>query len=78
LAKIKGMPLLARISRDQALEIARQECERRDWPWVEPVLIKRRLLSYSGDNEPRADRGNVFMELSARSGSVLSAGFARR
>ena len=67
-----------RLTREQATEIARAECERNAWPWQEPVRVSRRLLGgYEVMTNTSAIGGNVFIRIS-RSGKVSGSGFSRR
>lgn len=40
-AKTGGSMAESKISREQAVQIARQVCDERGWPWKEPVVYQR-------------------------------------
>ncbi len=35
------------VTKQQAREIARQECVRKGWPWLEPIYVKWGLFYYT-------------------------------
>ena len=70
--------LFGPVTKEEALAVARQECNRRGWPWMEPVTISRGLFSYRLMTNRNKRGGNVRMRISTRNGSILEAGFAPR
>ncbi len=60
------------ITKSQALEIARQECARRGWPWNDHTTVKWGLFSYFVWGGGRKG-GNLWIKVRKRDGSVMSA-----
>jgi hypothetical protein len=58
------------VSRDEALRIAREECERRQLPFVDPVRVVRRLLTVEVWTKGDAIGGNVVVTINRRSRQV--------
>jgi hypothetical protein len=69
---------MARVTRDEALRIARAETERRGWPWCEPVSVNRSLLTFHVMTNAQMRGGNVNVHVRIRDGSIRRIGFARR
>jgi hypothetical protein len=62
-----------KITKVQALEIAREECARRGLPWIQPVKVHWGFFNYlvfGGDHLG----GNLMVVIRKRDGKVLSAG----
>lgn len=70
--------LFGSVTREEARAIAREECERREWPWSEPVHVQRHLRTLHVMTNASHRGGNVNVWIDARSGEVIEAGFARR
>lgn len=68
----------APISREAALEIARQECGRRGWPWQEPVHVEEGLRSYVVRTNMQMRGGNCAIRISTQTGDVISSTRAAR
>lgn len=66
------------IKRPDALGIARAECERRGWPWKDPVHVQERLRSYTVWTNADFRGGNCVISIDLVSGEVLSAEVTRR
>ena len=64
-----------RVTQEDALRIAREECERRGWPWVEPIGVSRHLLGYEILTNMRSLGQNATIRVSGRSGIVVQASF---
>jgi hypothetical protein len=64
------------IGRERALEIAKDECSRRGWPWIEPVDFQEGLLEYAIRTNARNRGGNVNLRVRCADGRVSSAAFA--
>ncbi len=61
-----------RISRERAVELAREECARREVPWREPVDVLNRLLSYTViSGVQHAKGGDAWISVSKRDGRIL-------
>lgn len=69
---------VARLTKDQAKEIARTEAGRRGWPWTEPVSVDGRLLIYSVRTNASNRGGNVSVRIRIRDGEIVAAGYADR
>lgn len=60
------------ITKIEAKEIARKECEARGWPWREPITVRWGLFSYTvwgGGTKG----GNLIIIIRKRDGVLLSA-----
>jgi hypothetical protein len=60
------------VTKEQALEIARQECGRRGWPWNEQTSVRWGLFALTGWGGGRKG-GNLWMKIRKRDGEILSA-----
>ena len=60
----------ATITREQALAIARAECERRGYAWEEPVLLEERLREYWIMTRADHRGGNVLIDVDIHTGVV--------
>jgi hypothetical protein len=68
------LPLSApAVSREEASEIAKRECEDRDWPWVEPVRVIERLRYWEVMTRSGNRGANVIIRVDKRDGRVLFA-----
>lgn len=70
--------VVKRLTAEEARQIAREECERRAWPWIEPISVQRSLGSFHIMTNAHQRGGNVNIWVDARSGEVEKAGFAKR
>lgn len=61
---------------DEALEIARRECERQGWSWNEPIHVSERLTSYQVMTNADATGGNAFVTIDGTTGEVRSSNLA--
>lgn len=61
------------ITKAHALEIAREECAKRGWPWREPVSVKWGFFTYTvwGGGQKG---GNLSMRIRKKDGKILLAG----
>lgn len=70
--------LFGSLTRDEAIALARAECERHDWPWTEPIRASRQPFGgYHVMTNTSMRGGNVNVHIS-RGGRVARAAFARR
>lgn len=60
------------VTKERALEIAREECARRGWPWNEQTTVRWSLLSFTVWGGGRKG-GNLCVRIRKRDGEVLSA-----
>ena len=58
------------ITRAQALEIAREECARRGWPWNEPLSVKWGFIYYTIWGGGRKG-GNLSMKIRKKTGEIV-------
>lgn len=58
------------ITREQALEIARRECERRDLPWQEPVRVMSEFAEWAVWTHADHRGGNVRVIIDKGTGEV--------
>lgn len=72
LRMILGQPA-PQVSRFDALELARAECERRGWPWNEPVHLTEHLTRYTVWTNAEFRGANCVISIDSVSGEVLSA-----
>lgn len=66
------------LSKAEAIEIARAECERRDLPFLDPVSVTRGIWRITVFAHSTFRGGNVRVQLRARTGDVLHVGFNPR
>lgn len=65
--------LPAKLSLRAAEGIARAECERRGWPWTEPVRARRQLRGYRFWTNARSRGGNAEIVVDTNTGEVKRA-----
>jgi hypothetical protein len=63
----------AKLSLAEAERIARAECERRRWPWTEPVSARRQLRGYRFWTNARSRGGNAEIVVDANTGEIQRA-----
>ena len=66
------------MTKSEALEIAKQEAQRRDWQWMEPSKVYWGLFSYTVWSHSRCKGGNVVAKVRKKDGAVLSIVFHAR
>lgn len=67
-----------KITKNEAIQIAREECERREWPWQEPILVYWGIFSFTVRTNTKRKVGNASFRIRKRDGVVIGAGFADR
>jgi hypothetical protein len=67
-----------RVTRERATEIARAECARNGWSWLEPVGIQEHLRTYSFWTNANARGGNAYVVVDIHDGRVRRKGFNPR
>jgi hypothetical protein len=67
-----------RISKSQAIAIARSESERRGWSWDEPIRCEERLRTYMISTNTDAIGGNAYIVVNMQDGSIKGANLSRR
>jgi hypothetical protein len=67
-----------RIAREEAIAIARAECERRSWNFDEPIAVHQGLKDYEVVTRADSRGGNVRVSVDAATGRVREAVVAPR
>jgi len=73
-----GLLAKPKVSRDDALDVARAECQGRAWPWHGRVLVHEGLTYWHFMTNADSRGGNVNIWVDSRTGGITKAGFARR
>jgi hypothetical protein len=80
--KLRVRWLRPTITREDALSIARTECESRGWPWHEPVAVLGHRLGCVGRWTVCTNRGsrgyNARISIHKKTGEVIKAVFLPR
>ena len=73
------------MTKEEVLQIARQVAEDERWPWDEPVLVQEQTRGFWNRRKVWEVRTNtkligrnVFLEIDAETGDVISKGFCPR
>ncbi len=61
------------IKKAEALEIARNECAKRAWAWLEPVSVEWGLFHFTVRTNTESRGGNVIIRVRKSSGLVTFA-----
>jgi hypothetical protein len=77
LRKLLFIPSAA-VTRAQAEEIARQECEKQGWPWNTPIWIHEGLFYFHVRTNVNYRGGNVNVWIRVSTGRVVKAAFVER
>ncbi len=64
------------IERDEALKIARAECEARSWGWRLPILISRGWFNWTIKTNAAAPTNNAYVRIRRRDGVIVLSGFS--
>jgi hypothetical protein len=70
--------ITVRISKEQALEVAKSHCKENALPWVEPVHISLGLAKYEVMTNASHKGGNVTILVDCRTGDVVRSAYAQR
>ncbi len=68
----------ALVTEEQAVQIARAECEKQDWPWLEPVKVTSRFKNWLVRTNSMAIGASARIIISKKSGKVQQAGYLER
>ena len=68
----RGNEAIDLMTKQTALQIAREECARRGWSWNEDTSVKRGLFAYTVWGGGRKG-GNLCIKIRKKDGAVLSA-----
>lgn len=60
------------VTKERALEIVREECTLRGWPWNEQASVKRGFFSYTVWGGGRKG-GNLWNKIRKQDGEIISA-----
>jgi hypothetical protein len=66
------------ISKDEAIKIAKQECDRRGWGWLEPVEIKQGRKAWKIRTNAFSRGTIAIFSIDHQTGAVLRAGYIPR
>jgi hypothetical protein len=66
------------ISMDEALNIAKNECDQREWGWLEPVEIKRGRKAWKIRTNAKSLGTIAVFSIDHQTGEVLRAGYVSR
>jgi hypothetical protein len=61
------------ITKQQAKEIARNECQQKNWPWLEPIYVKWGLYNYTIWGGGRKG-GNLIIKIRKKDGEIICSG----
>lgn len=62
------------MTREEAKTIAREECARRGWPWMEPISVHWGFFSYRVWTNSNCRGANASIRIRKKDGKILSAG----
>jgi hypothetical protein len=68
---------MASITKEDALKIAREECERHNWPWNKCSKVKWGFFSYTVWGGGRKG-GNLFIKIRKRDGVIIQSSMTPR
>ena len=66
------------VATEEAVRAARAACEKKGWPWQEPLLIHESPTNFWMMTNARSRGGNVNLVVGMRSAQIKKAAFARR
>lgn len=72
---LRAMRLIGKpaIDKEQAFRLAREECERRGWPWQEPIGISDGFRCWKIVTHVGWMDSNVWMSIDHRTGEIMKA-----
>jgi hypothetical protein len=70
--------ILGHITVEEAVRIARAECDARGWPWQEPISVHRGLWTIHVRTNTEYRGGNASVIINARTGSIKGSGYMNR
>jgi hypothetical protein len=62
------------MTKNKAGQFAKKECQRRGWPWQEPVIVDWGLFSFTVRTNARSHGSNVCIKVRTRDAEIMSAG----
>ena len=66
------------ISEDEAIKIAREECARRNWTWIEPVKVSLGMRAWTVRTNAPGLGAIAIIKVHKRKGDVISASYVGR
>jgi hypothetical protein len=63
------------VSREKAVRNAHEECEKRGWPWREPIIVSWHFGAYQVRTSADTLGGNCDVRVSMKDGHIISAVF---
>ncbi len=69
------------ITEEQVVEIVKHECEKRKWPFKEPLHIEKHLIPrrvWHVMTNASVKGGHVFMDIHGKTGEILDAKYGPR
>ena len=66
------------MTKEDALTIAKSECDSRDWPWMQPILVSRNAASYRVWTNANARGGNAHIEIRIHDAKIVLAALTPR
>lgn len=66
------------INEQRAIQIAKVECEKRNWTWIEPVKVLTRFSSWEVRTNSKGKGVSARIIIDRKSGKVKKAGYLGR
>lgn len=66
----KGIPA---ISKPDAIKIAKRECCKNNWPWLDPIKVKFRRQRWLVETNWRSRGANAKIEIDGNTGAIIDA-----
>jgi hypothetical protein len=60
------------ITKQQAKEIAQNECQKKGWPWIEPIDVQWGIFNYTVWGGRRKG-GNLIIKIRKKDGKIISS-----
>jgi hypothetical protein len=73
---LKGKPPV--ISKAEAIKIAKEECEKREWGWLEPIEVKQSRKTWKIRTNAEARGTIAAFSIDHQTGEVVRAGYLTR
>lgn len=64
------------MTKDDAKEVAKKECDRQGWPWLEPVTVSWGVFSFTVRTNATNRGANVTIKVRKKDGAIVSAAVA--
>lgn len=66
------------ISKTEAIRIAKEECDKREWGWLEPIEVKQSRIAWKIRTNAKARGTIAAFSIDHQTGEVLRAGYLPR